>query len=677
MRDAAFLFVFFTVAVFEKNDGKLTHKEHRGMYWFRHLQLRWKLLIMVMPLVLVPLLLMAVLISNISMELAYEGIARASRADLQHMSDFSLDLIGDHHRQYEVYQQEKEEAVRQKLQEIVGLAYTLVETSHQQSVSERLPLASVKRAARNALRYVSVGEGGYVTVMDSNGRLLVHPVSEGINISDSKDENGRYFIREMCAEAVEAKPEEVLFTKYPWKNQLLGDSSSRQKIVAYRYFGDWGWIITAGSYLDEIYDNKAFENKAFAELKQQLSGKKVGKTGFIYAAECSGKMMIHPYNEGEPVDTWLDEKGIATFREICANKYDSTWLQTQQKVGSEGRLRASIARLGYFRPWDWVVFVEAYEDELFGTAAITKRLILGSVVFLSFLVSAIAGILTFFVAGKFTFPIYMMTQEIVRAKGSRLVKKITVPEAEELKKLAIAFNTMSDLIQHEKALEDKLARMEKMASIGVLSSGVAHEINNPMGVILGYACHLEKKLNRDDPNFHFVQEIKEESKRCVKIVQNLLDYARAPNLNRRPMDINHLLEQTVDFAAGHADFEDIHVIKNFSTKVGVAEVDADQLRQVIINLVLNGAAAMKDGGTLEVSSRKKNDQLEIVVKDNGQGIAPENLKEVYEPFFTTKSKGTGLGLAISRQIVEAHLGSMDIDSVVGAGTTVTITLPVE
>jgi two-component system NtrC family sensor kinase len=653
----------------------LTQEECLGMDWFRHLQLRWKLLIMVMPVVLVPLLLMAFLISNISMELAYEGITRASRADLQHMSDFSLDLIDEHHRQYEVYQQEKELAVRQKLHEIVDLAYTLVENNYQQFVAERLPLESVKQAARNGLKFVSVGEGGYLTVMDSSGQLLVHPVAEGKNINNSQDENGRYFIREMCTKAVQSVPGQVLYTKYPWKNILLGDRSARQKVVAYRYFPEWDWIISAGSYLDEIYDNKAFENRAFAELKQRLREKKVGKTGFIYAAECDGKLMIHPFNEGDSITTWLDSQGLDTFEEACEKKGDAVWLQSMQQRGQDLEPRARITRLEYFRPWDWIVFVEAYEDELFGTADVTKKLILGSVVFLSFLVSAIAGMLTFYVAGRFTYPIYVMTEEIARAKGSRLVKKIPVPDAEELKKLAIAFNTMSELIQHEKALEEKLARMEKMASIGVLSSGVAHEINNPMGVILGYACHLENKLDKNDPNYHFVQEIKEESKRCVKIVQNLLDYARAPNLNRKPVDVNMLLDQTVEFAGGHADFGNINIVKDFSTKIGIIEVDADQLRQVIINLMLNAAAAMKSGGDLVITTRKKNGMLEIGVKDNGTGIAPEHLKEVYEPFFTTKKKGTGLGLAISRQIVEAHLGAMEIESVVGSGTKVIVKIP--
>lgn len=648
------------------------------MDWLRHMQLRWKLLIMVMPLVLVPLLLITVLVSTIAMELAYEGITRASRDDLKHISDFSLDLIDEHYRQYEVYKKEKETAMRQKLHEIVDLAYTLVETHHEQYLRENLPLESVKKAARNGLKLVSVGRGGYVTVMDGVGNVLVHPVSEGHNIYDARGEDGRYFIREMCESAMEAPRGTVLYTKYFWQNTLLGERQPREKVVAYRYFEEWGWVISAGSYLDEIYQGKPFENKAFTDLKKRLKSKRVGKTGFIYAADCDGNLTIHPHHEGQSVHRWLSGEGLAVYEKLCDGKGLSSWsrsVHNRDLLGSKERI--VIARLEYFRPWDWVVFVEAYEDELFGSAVITSKHILASIIFLCFLLSGIAGLLTFYVASRFTYPIYKMTEEIARVKGSRLVRKIEVPESLELRKLATAFNTMSDLLQSEKALEEKLVKMEKMASIGIISSGVAHEINNPMGVILGYACHMENKLDRDDPNYHFVQEIKEESRRCVKIVRNLLDYARVPNLTLERIDVNDLLDQLVDFAAGHAGLENITVKKDFDDGLEPIMVDGDQLRQVVMNLVLNGAAAMDGEGELTITTRGNEEEVTIIVKDSGRGIAPGDLRDVYEPFFTTKGKGTGLGLAISRQIVEAHLGRMEIASKPGAGTEVTVTLPVE
>ncbi|MDJ0623600.1 MAG: cache domain-containing protein [Desulfocapsaceae bacterium] len=644
------------------------------MYWFRHLQLRWKLLIMVMPLVLVPLLLVAVLISNIAIEMAYEGIARASRDDLKHMSDFSLDLIDDHYRQYEAYQKKKEANLRKQLGEMVNLAYRLVDTHRQHFVSERLPLENVMQAAQNGLKQVSFGEDGYISVMNSRGSLLVHPLAENQRIYNKQDESGQFFIREMCRRAVKASPGETMYASYSLANDGLADEGGRQKLVAYLYFSEWDWIITAETSRKELTGQAPVTSETFTNLKKRLKGKKVGETGFIYAADCEGTLVIHPHLEGRPLQSWLGEQTMGNFWETCQNR-NSRWLSWQQQVPGDYAPRAKIARLEYFHPWNWVIFVEAYEDELFGTAAFTKRIILGSVIFLSFLASAIAGMLTLYVAGRFTYPIYKMTEEIARAKGTRMVRKISVPEAEELKKLAIAFNTMSELIQREKALEEKLARMEKMASIGVLSSSVAHEINNPMGVILGYACHLESKMDKDDANFHFVQEIKEESRRCVKIVQNLLDYAKAPNLRCRSVDINFLLEQIIDFAAGHADLDRITVARNFADSLPPVEVDHDQFRQVIMNLILNAAAAMPNGGEMQISTEYVDGGVKITIKDTGQGISPVHLKEVYEPFFTTKDKGTGLGLAISKQIVEAHMGSLEINSHEGVGTKVTIILP--
>ena len=647
------------------------------MLWFRHLQLRWKLLIMVMPLVLIPLLFVAISVSDISIGLAYEGITHASMDDLEHMGDFSLDLIDGHYRQFEVYQQEKEKAVRQKLKDIVDLAYNLVETHHQQFTSRKLPLESVKRAARSGLKSASVGEGGFISVMDTVGKLIVHPYSEGHVIYDSRDENGRLFIQEMTDSAIRAQSGKVLYKKYSWKDGMLTDMRPRARIVAYRFFSEWGWIISAGTYLDEIYDEQPFENKAFAELKKQITEKKVGETGFIYAASCDGTLVIHPKYEGQNVYTWLDKSGLTSFRQICASKGPAEWSKSFQHQGPGDEPRARIARLEYFQPWDWVIFVEAYEDELYGFATETKKTILVSVVFLSFLVSGFAGMLAFYVANRFTFPIFMMTEEIARARGGRQVRKISVPNGDELSKLAIAYNNMSEQIQRDIELEEKLSKMEKMASIGVLSSGVAHEINNPMGVILGYACHLENKLDKNDANLHFVQEIKQESRRCVKIVQNLLDYAKAPNLTLEPTDINNLLDQILDFATGHGEMEMIEIHKSYSLKLPQISVDGDQLRQVIMNLVLNAAAAMKDGGILKIATGFKTDRLLIEIADSGHGISTENLDEVFEPFFTTKSKGTGLGLAISKQIIEAHLGAIEIDSEVGVGTTVRVFIPVK
>jgi two-component system NtrC family sensor kinase len=216
-----------------------------------------------------------------------------------------------------------------------------------------------------------------------------------------------------------------------------------------------------------------------------------------------------------------------------------------------------------------------------------------------------------------------------------------------------------------------------MASLGVLSSGVAHEINNPLGVILGYAGYLEGKLAPDDPNYRYIHEIKRESKRCKKIVQDLLSYARTPQPVREETDLNGLIDQIVDFAANHTDMHHVTVLKEFDRTLPAIMVDGDQLRQVAINLILNAGAAMRRGGRLVVSTGFGAEGcVSLKFSDNGGGIPQEHMERIFEPFFTTRVKGTGLGLAITKQIVEQHHGRIGIESEVGRGTTVEVLLPV-
>jgi two-component system NtrC family sensor kinase len=227
-------------------------------------------------------------------------------------------------------------------------------------------------------------------------------------------------------------------------------------------------------------------------------------------------------------------------------------------------------------------------------------------------------------------------------------------------------------------MEASLAQQGKMASLGVLSSGVAHEINNPLGVILGYAGYLEGKMAEDEPNYKYIHEIKRESKRCKKIVQDLLSYARTPRPSLEPVDLNDLLAQIVDFAANHTDMRQVAIRTEFATGLPKVMLDGDQMRQVAINLILNAGGAMPDGGTLTVRTESLDQgHVRIVFSDSGCGIPAESLEKIFEPFYTTKERGTGLGLAITRQIIEQHQGEIRIESEPGKGTTVTVTLPFE
>jgi two-component system NtrC family sensor kinase len=271
-----------------------------------------------------------------------------------------------------------------------------------------------------------------------------------------------------------------------------------------------------------------------------------------------------------------------------------------------------------------------------------------------------------------------MITVIRKVKGGRLDERMDVRSHDELGELAATFNRMIGIIERNKELETTLAQHEKMASLGVLSSGVAHEINNPLGVILGYAGYLEGKMDPSDPNYRYIQDIRKESQRCKGIVQDLLSYARMPKPALEETDLNALLEQIVDFAANHMDLHHVSLVRDLAPGLPRVCVDPDQIRQVAINLILNAGAAMESGGTITIGTAPAPEGcVDVVFRDEGAGIAPENLEKIFEPFFTTKARGTGLGLAITRRIVEQHLGRIMVESEVGKGTTVTVRLPIE
>lgn len=646
------------------------------MGYFQNLKLRWKLLFMVLPLVVIPILLVGGVIGFISTKQAFQGITQASKADLEHMSSFTLDILNAHYQQYQVYKKDKVTAVRRNLGNLVNLAYTLVEAQHRQYAEGHEDVDAAKVEAGRALKKVSVGETGYIYAMNSSGGLEVHIASEGENVYDARDEDGRFFIKEMSRAAVAADPGEVLYIVYPWRNTILGDEYARQKIVAYRYFAPWDWIIAVGAYLDETYEDLAFENRAFEELKKRIKEKKVGRTGYIYAVDTEGNLLIHPSREGENIYDAQDESGRYFIREIIERKQG--WIRYPWKNQNDAESRMKIVHYDYFEPWKWVVAVGSYEDEFYGTATTITGRILVTMAILTVLVGAVSTALVFVTADVFTEPIHRMISVMRRARRGRLDEKITVASGDELGELAASFNRMTEVLKRNQELEENLEHQGRMASLGVLSSGVAHEINNPLGVILGYAGYLEGKLDSSDPYYRYIHEIKHESRRCMKIVQDLLSYAKTPTPALVETDINALLGQIIDFAAGHAVMANVEVRKDFADQLPPVMVDGDQIRQVAINLILNAGAAMETGGRLAVkTSREAEDTVTIIFSDSGKGISPDDLDKVFEPFFTTKEKGTGLGLAITKQIVEAHQGKISISSDIGRGTTVTVNLPIQ
>jgi signal transduction histidine kinase len=223
-----------------------------------------------------------------------------------------------------------------------------------------------------------------------------------------------------------------------------------------------------------------------------------------------------------------------------------------------------------------------------------------------------------------------------------------------------------------------MMQQEKLASVGRLSAGVAHEINNPLTTILTTAMLLQEDLEKDDPVYDELAIISNEALRCRKIVTNLLDFARQNQPNKTNHDIKEIVAACISLTQKQAAFKDVSVVHDLSGDLPQAMVDKGQLEQALINLIINAVEATPAGGRISLATRKsdRNEFIEIVVADTGEGISEDKLARIFDPFFTTKENGTGLGLAITHGIIEQHGGTISVSSVAGQGTRFTISIPV-
>lgn len=222
-----------------------------------------------------------------------------------------------------------------------------------------------------------------------------------------------------------------------------------------------------------------------------------------------------------------------------------------------------------------------------------------------------------------------------------------------------------------------LMEEDKMASIGRLAAGVAHEINNPLTTILTSAMLMQEDTDPDDPRYQELQTMANEALRCRKIVSNLLDFARQTEPTMKLTDVNKAIRKCVVLIRKQAAFNDVTVEENPAKDLPEISVDKAQIEQALINLILNAIEATDPGGKVTINSRfaSETSMVEITVSDTGKGISEEDIDRIFEPFFTTGESGTGLGLAITHGIVEQHGGRIDVKSKFGQGTSFTIRLP--
>jgi signal transduction histidine kinase len=279
-----------------------------------------------------------------------------------------------------------------------------------------------------------------------------------------------------------------------------------------------------------------------------------------------------------------------------------------------------------------------------------------------------------------------ITNKIARGDFS---EGITVKGHDEIAALAASFNQMEEKLEHAmtsleeiiKKLQEKQAQLveaEKLASIGKLAAGIAHEINNPLTSVLTFSNLMLEQCKPEDPWCAKLKLMTRETDRARNIVRQLLNFGREIVIRPEKININRPVEEIADSLEAQEAFKGIELSRELAEDLPEISADPAQIGQVVLNLLLNAVHAITPPGRIGVATRLRDRAVEIVISDTGRGIPEEHLHKIFDPFFTTKdaSKGTGLGLAVSYGIVKKHGGEIDVASAVGKGTTFTVRLPV-
>jgi two-component system NtrC family sensor kinase len=302
-------------------------------------------------------------------------------------------------------------------------------------------------------------------------------------------------------------------------------------------------------------------------------------------------------------------------------------------------------------------------------------------------------------------PVAALVEGTERVAAGDLEHTIPVGSRDELGSLAASFNEMTaalararaevaglvSTLEHRveersrelQAAQDRLIQSEKLASLGQLAASIAHEINNPLAGVLTYARLLARKLATEVPDAEARRSllrqlalVERETERCCAIVRNLLEFARQREPKVEPVDVSAVLGEALSLVGNRLTIQGIELERRLEPLPEVP-ADAGQLRQVMVNILLNACEAMAGGGKLTATSRpdEAGGGVQVEIGDTGPGIPPEHLGRIFDPFFTTKEKGTGLGLSVAYGIVQRHGGRIDVRSHPGEGTAMTVWLP--
>lgn len=409
----------------------------------------------------------------------------------------------------------------------------------------------------------------------------------------------------------------------------------------------------------------------FKKIIELVKNIHVGDRGYAFLIDQYGRNIAHPLLE--PYQYTLETYPDPSLRELVIDMMAG-------KSGWKGYSFQGENKVAAFEPvkgmgWSLAVTISTVEFTR-EAYALRNRVIQFVLIAIVFTIIGVS-ILSYFLLR----PVRNLVIATNRIADGDLNQDIPVQSRDELGDLTRSFNRM---MRNLSRIHDELVRSEKLISLGRLSAGVAHEIRNPLNAIKGAIIYLQRKRSEDPLIKDYTRLVLEEIDRLSQFVTEFLYFARQAKPKRLPTDLNKLIQSTQNLFKKHSEEKGITFHPILEKDLPIVFIDGNQIEQVLVNLFINAIEAMPGGGKLMILTRtfKEGEDplhpswIKIKVKDTGVGIPREHLKNIFDPFFSTKETGTGLGLPISLGIIEAHGGTLQITSQPGEGTRVTIKLPI-
>ncbi len=411
---------------------------------------------------------------------------------------------------------------------------------------------------------------------------------------------------------------------------------------------------------------------AVADLRPERLLKVVQSVGVyrVFVVDARGGVLAHP--DAQKVLGHADLSALPVVKDALDAKVARG---SRDYDAEDGDVVASYARLD---KGSAAVVVETPRAEIFrATRELQERSILFAIALIS-----IALLAAIYFSRRVTAPLRTLELTMARVSKGEFNVAVEVTSQNEIGAVATAFNQMTkELGKRNDELEQKnalLVQSEKLSAIGELSAGLAHEVKNPMVGIVGFAQLGKESVDLDEAREYFGL-IDNDAQRANSILQRLLEFARPPDVERERLEVRTVVDGAVKLVAHQLQLQGVRIETRYAEGLPVIIGNGNQLRQVLVNLMMNAGQAMEQSKIkkLYVEASGADWTVLVSVKDTGPGMAPEVRKRLFEPFFTTKprGKGTGLGLSISRSIIEEHKGELRVESEVGAGATFVIRLP--